>query len=89
MLTKSTIALSVALTLSAAPVALADYNYGPAGAPVGPYAVETSWNVPALEDIYASAAPRASVPQARATIHFNSNEKALFDRQSWSGYEGQ
>jgi hypothetical protein len=76
MLTKTTIALSLALVMGAASAAMADYHYDASGAPTGPYIVD------APNDAYASTrAPREFQTQHAAP--FTTQEQMLFDRETY------
>ena len=64
MLSKPTIALSVALSIGAASAALADVEYDGTGKPINMHLVE--WNVPA--GAFAATRARANVPIAQPGV---------------------
>jgi hypothetical protein len=81
MLTKTTIALSIALVMGAATTAVTDYQYDASGAPINMHSVD------ALQDVYASTRP-VNVRSARPAT-FNAAEKLLFDRTSRPEHVGE
>jgi hypothetical protein len=81
MLTKTTIALSIALVMGAASSAVAQYQFDSSGAPINMHTVD------ALQDIYASTRP-LNVRSTRPTT-FNAAEKMLFDRTSRPEHVGE
>jgi len=83
MLTKTTIALSVALVMGAASSALADYEYDGSGKPTNMHIVDAQRNA------FASTRAPTDARFVEPVAPFTAAEKALFDRQSWSHYEGQ
>jgi hypothetical protein len=80
-MTKTTIALSIALVMGAASSAVAQYQFDSSGAPINMHSVD------ALQDIYASTRP-LNVRSARPAT-FNAGEKRLFDRTSRPEHVGE
>jgi hypothetical protein len=76
MVTKTTIALSIALVMGAAPIALADYEFDSSGAPVDMHIVDAQF------DSFAAAGTPAEAAVAHARGSFSVHEKMLFDRTS-------
>ena len=81
MLTKSTIALSIAFVMGAATGAVADYQYDASGAPINMHTVD------ALQNIYAST--RIQSVRSAQPVQFNAAEKMLFDRTSRPEHVGE
>jgi hypothetical protein len=76
MVTKTTIALSIALVMGAAPIAVADYEFDSSGAPVDMHIVDAQF------DSFAAAGTPAEAAVAQARGSFSVHEKMLFDRTS-------
>jgi hypothetical protein len=81
MLTKTTIALSIALVMGAASSAVADYQYDASGAPINMHSVD------ALQDIYAST--RNVTVRGARPAPLSIGEKKLFDRTSRPEHVGE
>ena len=80
-MTRTTIALSIALVMGAASSAVADYQYDASGAPINMHTVD------ALQNIYAST--RIQNVRSARPVQFNAGEKALFDRTSRPEHVGE
>jgi len=76
MVTKTTIALSIALVMGAAPIAFADYEFDSSGAPVNMHIVDAQF------DSFASAQSLAEVRAAQPRRSFSEHEKMMFERTS-------
>jgi hypothetical protein len=76
MKTKTTIALSIALVMGAAPIALAEYEFDSSGAPIDMHIVDAQF------DSFAAADTPADAVASQPLGSFSVQEKMLFDRTS-------